>query len=215
MNHYRLVSDSSAWYDSNDRAAQPWKMKNPRTLACLLLLPVVLGLTLQEDDLVFDDVGEDSTSTAATVVNRHLDEQKISYREQKRPYDSKRHQVERLRGVPDVVVPVGHALKLRIPRQAFTGSVDYYEVRSNESSFPPQVLDAGQLSCTDPPHPTLVADLFPRLIFCPPRSFSPCLDLRSLELLLLGIQIFVNELRWELFCSRIPKTWVGSDCWSR
>lgn len=112
-------------------------MKNPRILACtLLLLPLVLGLTLQEDDLVFDDVGEDSTSTAATVISRRFDDRRTSWHEQQWPHDVTKQQVERLWGVPDVVVPVGHVLKLRIPRQAFTGPVDYYEVRSNPR-FPP------------------------------------------------------------------------------
>ena len=104
-------------------------MKNPRILACtLLLLPLVLGLTLQEDDLVFDDVGEDSTSTAATVISRRFDDRRTSWHEQQWPHDLTKQQVERLWSVPDVVVPVGHVLKLRIPRQAFSGPVDYYEV---------------------------------------------------------------------------------------
>ncbi|XP_034177078.1 uncharacterized protein LOC117602768 isoform X2 [Osmia lignaria lignaria] len=102
-------------------------MKNPCVLAYFLLLPAVLGLSLQEDDLVFDDVGEENSSPA-TVISRRYEELRTSWHEQKRPYDSKRHQVERLWGVPDVIVPVGHVLKLRIPRQAFTGTVDYYEV---------------------------------------------------------------------------------------
>ena len=102
-------------------------MKNPCVLAYFLLLPAVLGLSLQEDDLVFDDVGEENSSPA-TVISRRYEELRTSWHEQKRPHDSKRHQVERLWGVPDVIVPVGHVLKLRIPRQAFAGTVDYYEV---------------------------------------------------------------------------------------
>ncbi|XP_012153966.2 uncharacterized protein LOC100881230 isoform X1 [Megachile rotundata] len=102
-------------------------MKNRCVLALSLLLPVVLGLALQEDDLVFDDVGEENSSPA-TVISRRYEELRTSWHEQKRPHESKRLQVERLWGVPDVVVPVGHVLKLRIPRQAFTGPLDYYEV---------------------------------------------------------------------------------------
>ena len=102
-------------------------MKNPCVLAYFLLLPAVLGLSLQEDDLVFDDVGEENSSPA-TVISRRYEELRTSWHEQKRPHDSKRYQVERLWGVPDVIVPVGHVLKLRIPRQAFAGTVDYYEV---------------------------------------------------------------------------------------
>lgn len=114
-------------------------MKNPYILACFLLLaPLSLGLTLQEDDLVFDDVGDESTSTAASVINsRRFDEPRTSWHEQSRPRDIKRHQVERNWGVPDVIVPVGHVLRLRIPREAFTGPVDYYEVYdANGSELP-------------------------------------------------------------------------------
>ncbi|OAD62672.1 hypothetical protein WN48_07024 [Eufriesea mexicana] len=106
-------------------------MKNPYVLACFLLLPAVLGLTLQEDDLVFDDVGEESTSTAATVISRRYDEQRSSWHEQKHPYDTKKHQFDRLHNVPHVVVPVGHVLKLRVHREAFSGPEDYYEVRNS------------------------------------------------------------------------------------
>lgn len=103
-------------------------MKNPYLLACFLLLPLVLGLTLQEDDLVFDDVGEDSASTAATVVSHRYDDSRTSWHDYKRQRDADRHQVERLWGVPHVVVPVGHELKLRIPRQPFTEPADYYQL---------------------------------------------------------------------------------------
>ncbi|XP_076283955.1 uncharacterized protein LOC143210714 isoform X2 [Lasioglossum baleicum] len=114
-------------------------MKNPYILACFLLLaPLSFGLTLQEDDLVFDDVGDESTSTASPVINsRRFDEPRTSWHEQSRPRDIKRHQVERNWGVSDVVVPVGHVLHLRIPREAFTGPVDYYEVYdANGSELP-------------------------------------------------------------------------------
>ncbi|XP_026675143.1 dystroglycan isoform X2 [Ceratina calcarata] len=117
------------------------KMKNPCVLAWFLLLPAVLGFTLQEDDLVFDDVGEESSSTsgsssissssstAATVVTRRYDEYKTSWHEQKHhPYDVKRHPFDRLSNVPHVVVPVGHVLKLRVHREAFSGPDDYYEL---------------------------------------------------------------------------------------
>ncbi|XP_054010632.1 dystroglycan 1-like isoform X1 [Hylaeus anthracinus] len=103
-------------------------MKNPYLLASFLLLPLALGLTLQEDDLVFDDVGEESaSSTAPTVVSRRLDDSRISWHDHKRSHDS-RHQVKRLWSVPRVVVPVGHVLKLRIPRQPFVEPADYYQL---------------------------------------------------------------------------------------
>ncbi|XP_053985711.1 dystroglycan 1-like isoform X2 [Hylaeus volcanicus] len=103
-------------------------MKNPYLLASFLLLPLALGLTLQEDDLVFDDVGEESaSSTAPTVISRRLDDSRISWHDHKRSHDS-RHQVKRLWSVPRVVVPVGHVLKLRIPRQPFVEPADYYQL---------------------------------------------------------------------------------------
>lgn len=104
-------------------------MKNPYVLACLLLVaPAVLCLTLQEDDLVFDDVGEEGTSTAATVISRRYDEHKANWLEQKYPHEVKRHQFDKVNNVPHVVVPVGHVLKLRVHKEAFTGPEDYYEV---------------------------------------------------------------------------------------
>lgn len=98
-------------------------MKNPYFLTCFLLLPTaLLGLTLQEDDLVFDDVGEETASTAATVIRTNWYEQKYSH-------DTKRHQFDKERVIPHVVVPVGHVLKLKVHKEAFSGPEDYYEVR--------------------------------------------------------------------------------------
>lgn len=111
-------------------------MKNPYVLACFLLVaPAVLSLTLQEDDLVFDDVGEEGTSTAATVISRRYDERKANWFEQKYPHEIKRHQFDKVNNVPHVVVPVGHVLKLRVHKEAFTGPEDYYEVRKNQLLF--------------------------------------------------------------------------------
>ncbi|EFN86632.1 Dystroglycan [Harpegnathos saltator] len=108
-------------------------MKKPHhhVLACALLLPLALALSLQEDDLVFDDVGEDSANEAAApTVNYHpssrLDRHEHTLEPSSR--DGKRHRFERLWGVPDTVVPVGHIFKMKIPRQAFSGNVDFYEV---------------------------------------------------------------------------------------
>lgn len=105
-------------------------MKNPYVLACFLLLPAVLGLTLQEDDLVFDDVGEETTSTAAAVISRRLDEHRTGWYEPKYFHDAKRHQFDKVHNVPHVVVPVGHVLKLKVHKETFSGPEDYYEVRN-------------------------------------------------------------------------------------
>lgn len=121
-------------------------MKNPYVLACFLLVaPAVLGLTLQEDDLVFDDVGEEGTSTAATVISRRYDERKANWFEQKYPHEIKRHQFDKVNNVPHVVVPVGHVLKLRVHKEAFTGPEDYYEVRKKFFSSLEQLLLASSI----------------------------------------------------------------------
>lgn len=112
--------------------------KHAHILACiLLLLPLALGLSLQEDDLVFDDVGEDNDNDNVPIglplinhrANRHrLDHSE--YRPDGSSRDNRRHgsRVERLLGVPDAVIPVGHVYKMKISRQAFSGNVEYYTV---------------------------------------------------------------------------------------
>ncbi|XP_035724747.1 dystroglycan-like isoform X5 [Vespa mandarinia] len=108
------------------------KMMKPHILTyllLLLLLPLVLGYNLQEDDLVFDDIGEESSSTPS--IERHIADRSRNVVEHDRRLtkDTKRHhRVERLWDIPDVVVPVGHIFKLRITRQAFGGSVERYEI---------------------------------------------------------------------------------------
>lgn len=81
---------------------------------------------------MFDDVGEEGTSTAATVISRRYDERKANWFEQKYPHEIKRHQFDKVNNVPHVVVPVGHVLKLRVHKEAFTGPEDYYEVRKTK-----------------------------------------------------------------------------------
>ncbi|XP_032681141.1 dystroglycan isoform X2 [Odontomachus brunneus] len=106
-------------------------MKKPHVLACVLLLPLALALSLQEDDLVFDDVGEDNENDAPlSTVNYHTVPRADRREHVVEPSfrDNRRHRFERLWGVPDTVVPVGHVFKMKIPRQAFSGNVDFYEV---------------------------------------------------------------------------------------
>ncbi|XP_012275536.1 uncharacterized protein LOC105697097 isoform X1 [Orussus abietinus] len=97
----------------------------PLCLLAFLLVPLVLGVTLQEDDLVFDDVGEETSPV--TVHEGHRDHRK----DREKIRDAKKHRVERLWGVPGAVVAVGHVLKIKIPKQAFGGNVDHYEVRGS------------------------------------------------------------------------------------
>lgn len=101
--------------------------KHPYILACiLLLLPLsLLSLNLQEDDLVFDDVGEDNENVPVGPA--------LSHRTNRGRFESssRRHasrMVEKAWGMPDIVVPIGHVFKMKIPRQAFSGNVDFYEV---------------------------------------------------------------------------------------
>ncbi|XP_043683650.1 dystroglycan-like isoform X4 [Vespula pensylvanica] len=118
----------AVWYDTSEPEDSPLKMKKPHILTYLLLLPLVLGFNLQEDDLVFDDIGEESSSTPS--IERHIiDRSRTVGHDRRLVKDTKRHhRVERLWDIPDVIVPVGHVFKLRITRQAFGGSVDRYEI---------------------------------------------------------------------------------------
>lgn len=114
--------------------------KHPHILACvLLLLSLAWGLSLQEDDLVFDDVGEDNGNAPAgpVLINHHTSRGRSDRHEHGlSSRDGRRHasRVERAWGVPDSVVPVGHVFRMKIPRQAFSGSVDFYEVSSTTCS---------------------------------------------------------------------------------
>lgn len=94
---------------------------------------------------MFDDVGEEGTSTAATVISRRYDERKANWFEQKYPHEIKRHQFDKVNNVPHVVVPVGHVLKLRVHKEAFTGPEDYYEVRKKFFSSLEQLLLASSI----------------------------------------------------------------------
>ncbi|XP_014612825.1 PREDICTED: dystroglycan-like isoform X2 [Polistes canadensis] len=117
-------------------------MKKPHILTYLVILPLVLGFTLQEDDLVFDDVGEETSSTPS--IERHIEDNSRNAieRDKKLAKDTtkKHHRVERLWNIPDVVVPVGHVFKLRITRQAFDGSVDRYEIHEANGERLPRWL---------------------------------------------------------------------------
>jgi len=108
--------------------------KHPHILTCvLLLLPLALGVNLQEDDLVFDDVGEDNDNVGTVLINHHTSRGRSDrYEHGSSSRDGRRHasRVERAWGVPDAVVPIGHVFRMKIPRQAFSGSVDFYEVSS-------------------------------------------------------------------------------------
>ncbi|XP_014220213.1 dystroglycan-like isoform X2 [Trichogramma pretiosum] len=95
-------------------------------LLLLLLLGLVTGLSLaasyQEDDLVFDDVGDESASPTSSQAEQ-LEERQHA----KEP--KKWLRVEKLLGMPDIAATVGKVFKLHVPKQAFSGNVDYYEAR--------------------------------------------------------------------------------------
>ncbi|XP_058799725.1 dystroglycan 1-like isoform X2 [Phymastichus coffea] len=91
-------------------------------LACCLL--AASAASYQEDDLVFDDVGEE-TPTASSEQPATTSEPNRRDRGKPCPF------VQRLLGMPDAVAQVGHVFKLHVPKQAFSGSIDYYEARGN------------------------------------------------------------------------------------
>jgi len=132
----RCRRSSMVWYQW--LRIPPNMKKHPYILACvLLLLPLSLGLSLQEDDLVFDDVGEDNDNdnvpVGSVLINHHTSHGRSDrYEHGSSSRDGKRHasRVERAWGVSDSVIPVGHIFRMKIPRQAFSGSVDFYEVSS-------------------------------------------------------------------------------------
>ncbi|KAL7286124.1 hypothetical protein TKK_0019638 [Trichogramma kaykai] len=102
------------------------KMKGSSPAVVLLLLGLVTGLSLaasyQEDDLVFDDVGDESASPTSSQAEQ-LEERQHA----KEP--KKWLRVEKLLGMPDIAATVGKVFKLHVPKQAFSGNVDYYEAR--------------------------------------------------------------------------------------
>lgn len=95
----------------------------PPVLTLTLLLPLVLGLTLQEDDIVFDDNVEEVTSVSPVAHRKEHEIPRI------RTEKKNAHHVERLWGVPKTSITVGHLFKLKIPKEAFGGDVDHYEVK--------------------------------------------------------------------------------------
>lgn len=99
------------------------KMK-PVVVTLTLLLPLVLSLSLQEDDLVFDDVGEE-TSQASIIQSKD----QITWKTKDYNNKNQHPTVERFWGIPNDVATFGHVFKLKIPKQAFSGTVDHYEVK--------------------------------------------------------------------------------------
>lgn len=113
----------------------------------LLLLPHCYALAIQaEDDLVFDDVGEEAASAGKVdpgIIHhqnqdrqreqRHKDHRDREQKLAKENTSSTNSRVERLWGMPDVTATQGHVFKMKIPKQAFGGNVQRYEVISTFS----------------------------------------------------------------------------------
>ncbi|XP_011876234.1 PREDICTED: dystroglycan isoform X2 [Vollenhovia emeryi] len=119
--------------------------KHPHILTCalFLLLSLALGYSLQEDDLVFDDVGEDNDNgnVPNVLMNPHSRRGQTDRHEHgSSSRDGRRHasRVERAWGVPDSILLAGHVFRMKIPQQAFSGSVVSYEVRetADHDRFP-------------------------------------------------------------------------------
>lgn len=118
-------------------------MKTAIVLLLIALVPLINSINLQEDDLVFDDVGEEA-SQAPVIINtkdhdtnndnnNNDDDDEDNNINNKHNIDinntnNKYKSIEKFRGVPDDVAIVGHVFKLKIPKQAFSGNVDHYEV---------------------------------------------------------------------------------------
>lgn len=102
------------------------KMQVSLLLLVALAVAAARGLSLPEDDLVFDDaVEETQTSSVRPDTTRSTQQQQQQH---KAPPTKKWQRVEKLLGLPDAVAAVGHVFKLHVPKQAFSGSVDYYKV---------------------------------------------------------------------------------------
>lgn len=98
------------------------------------IIPLALGLTFQEDDLVFDDVSDDSQpiSSASPLINQPPE----LYQPQ--PPQSQSHPstgskiIESTSQSPfpeaNVTTTVGHVFRFKVPKHAFGGSVNHYEV---------------------------------------------------------------------------------------
>ena len=74
---------------------------------------------------MFDDVGEETP----TGVSAEAESSPSPSPASTHSHSSKKWQrVEKLLGMPDAVASVGHVFKLHVPKQAFAGDVDFYEV---------------------------------------------------------------------------------------
>ena len=103
----------------------------------ILLLPLCFALLIQEDDLVFDDVGEEASAPskvgAGTPLNQdHQREQRHKdhkNREQKLSDENKKsRRLSTYLRIPDLTVSAEHVFKFKIPIQAFIGDIGRFEV---------------------------------------------------------------------------------------
>jgi hypothetical protein len=131
------------------------KMKPMKLLPLLFLLPLCLGMSMQEDDLVFDDVGEE-TPTVGTESESPQHQQSrdntLSKGKTAPPMPFPKHAkkwqgVQKLLPIHDSIATVGHVFKLHIPKDLFTGSLDYYEVRFMSLILFPFYFDSIVSSC--------------------------------------------------------------------
>ncbi|XP_033227909.1 dystroglycan isoform X4 [Belonocnema kinseyi] len=120
----------------------------------LLFLPHCYTLAIQtEDDLVFDDVGEEAASAVKVdpgIIHhqnqdhqreqRHKDHRDRQHKLSKENTSSTSGRVERLWGMPDVTATQGHVFKMKIPKQAFGGNVQRYEAHGTNNKGLPNWL---------------------------------------------------------------------------
>ncbi|CAG5075586.1 Protein of unknown function [Cotesia congregata] len=117
-----------------------------KLLVLAFIIPLALGLTFQEDDLVFDDVSDDSQpiSSVSPLINQP------SEPHQPQPPQSQSHPstgskiIESTSQSPfpeaNVTTTVGHVFRFKVPKHAFGGSVNHYEIRSSNNKPLPHWL---------------------------------------------------------------------------
>ncbi|XP_034946407.1 dystroglycan isoform X2 [Chelonus insularis] len=138
----------------DNKSRQQFKL----TTFLLLLLPlVVLGsLQHEDDDLVFDDMDEEDTTAQQPLIHPspishkalELNKTPVDNVGNYEKQDHHLNKVERLWSLPDVTTTTGHVFKLKIPKQAFGGSITHYEVRGRNNKPLPRWLSFDEATFT-------------------------------------------------------------------
>ncbi|XP_057333424.1 dystroglycan 1-like isoform X2 [Microplitis mediator] len=101
------------------------------------IIPLALGLTFQEDDLVFDDVSDDSQPISSASPSTNQPSESSSESSQASSHYHKDLKIKDIANVEspfpqaNVTTTVGHIFKFKISKQSFGSSVNHYEIRSS------------------------------------------------------------------------------------